>query len=101
MGSNKLPLKYISKVDHERKTREYVQIHDVPIPEFNPENGYYTPLEVKAGDAVLFHGNFVHCSAENKSNRSRKALTFQFIETENTAYSDFNWIKKPNTRYLY
>lgn len=99
--SHQLPLKYVSVVDHERKIREYRQLNDVDIPTFDPNGSEYSPLEVAVGNALLFHGNYVHCSPQNLSNKSRKALSFQFIETEETQFSDFNWIKTPNNRVLY
>jgi len=101
LGSNKYPLKYVSKVNRELKKRDYLKINDVEIPEFSFENQIYSPLEVKAGDALFFHGNFVHCSPVNSSNKSRKAITFQFIETQGVAFSNFNWIEKPNKKTLY
>jgi phytanoyl-CoA hydroxylase len=99
--SHQLPLKFISHVDHAKKRRDYVQIHDVEIPDFDLKENLYRPLEVRAGDAILFHGNYVHCSPKNTSARSRRALSFQFIETDGVEFSRFNWIQEPNTRWLY
>lgn len=101
LGSHKMPLKYVSMVDHVQKTRIYRQINNVEIPEFNTFENTYTPLQVNAGDALIFNGNFVHCSAQNKSFGSRKAITFQFVETYKTEFSAFNWIRSPNNRILY
>jgi ectoine hydroxylase-related dioxygenase (phytanoyl-CoA dioxygenase family) len=99
--SHNLPLKFISKVDHECRERNYVKLHDVEIPKFDPAESKYIPLEVEAGGALLFHGNYVHCSPQNTSNRSRKALSFQFIETVGVEFSAFNWIVGPNQAPLY
>lgn len=99
--SHKFLLKYVSKVDHDAKKRTYVQLADYEIPDFIEGESIYEPLEVKAGDALLFDGNFVHCSAQNLSNKSRKAISFQFIETRNTKFSSFNWIKNPIIRRIY
>jgi phytanoyl-CoA hydroxylase len=101
LGSHKLPLKFVSKVDHERKTREYVQINEAEIPEFKEGELAYSPLEVRAGDALFFHGNFVHCSPQNLSQKSRKAMSFQFVETENVTFNSFNWIKFPNQKIIF
>ena len=98
--SHRLPLKYVSKVDHVQKKRDYFQINETKIPEFELK-APYVPLEVKAGDALLFHGNFVHCSPQNNSLRSRKALTFQFVETHEVKFESFNWIRTPNSKILY
>ncbi|MBI1216281.1 MAG: phytanoyl-CoA dioxygenase family protein [Alphaproteobacteria bacterium] len=102
-GSHRLPLKFVSRVDHARGRREYVQLDDAFIPPFEAQaaNGPYEPVEVRAGGAVLFHGNFVHCSPRNISSRARPALSFQFIETRGAEFSPFNWIAQPNDRALY
>jgi hypothetical protein len=101
LGSNHWPLKWVSRVNRQTKTRSFEQINDVYIPNFITEKNNYTPLEVKAGDALLFHGNFVHCSPINHSNSSRKALSFQFIETLGAHYPDTNWLQPHNQVYLY
>lgn len=99
--SHNLPLKFVSKVDLERGERNYVTLNEVEITPFDPAESIYVPLEVAAGDAVLFHGNYVHCSPQNTSRHSRKALSFQFIETEGVTFSSFNWIRSPNQVPLY
>ncbi|AUH71087.1 phytanoyl-CoA dioxygenase [Legionella sainthelensi] len=101
IGSNHWPLKWVSHVNHQEKTRRFNKLNDVFIPDFIKENNCYTPLEVKAGDALLFHGHFVHCSPVNYSNCSRKALSLQFIETLGVNYSKSNWLQSPNHIYLY
>ena len=40
----------------------------------------YETLEVKKGTLVLFHGNVMHKSATNKSEKNRIAYTFSIIE---------------------
>ncbi|MCJ1248639.1 hypothetical protein MMC30_005857 [Trapelia coarctata] len=40
----------------------------------------YTPLEVKKGTLVLFHGNLMHASARNTSGKSRIAYMFSVVE---------------------
>jgi phytanoyl-CoA hydroxylase len=101
IGSNHWPLKWVSQVNHHFKIRQFKQLNDVYIPHFTTENFWYTPLEINAGDALLFHGNFVHCSPVNDSGSSRKALSFQFIETLGVHYSKSNWLACPNHVYLY
>ena len=100
-GSHTLPLKFVSQVDHERGERNYVKLNEVEIPAFNPAGSVYSPLETMAGEALLFHGNYVHCSPQNISKKSRKALSFQFIETDKTMFSPFNWIRSPKMKPLY
>lgn len=101
MGSNRWPLKWVSRVNHQDRTRQFEQVNEVYIPDFITENYCYTPLEVKAGDALLFHGHFVHCSPVNNSSKTRKALSFQFIETLGVNYPESNWLQPPNQFYLY
>jgi ectoine hydroxylase-related dioxygenase (phytanoyl-CoA dioxygenase family) len=101
LGSNHWPLKWVSRVNHQAKIRQFEQLSDVSIPDVIKENDCFTPLEIKAGDALLFHGNFVHCSPINNSNCSRKALSFQFLETLGVNYSETNWLQPPNQVYLY
>ncbi|KAL8846823.1 MAG: hypothetical protein Q9221_008109 [Calogaya cf. arnoldii] len=40
----------------------------------------YEALEVKKGTLILFHGNLMHKSEANKSEKSRMAYTFSFID---------------------
>jgi len=101
LGSNNWPLKYISRVDHVHRCRRFEKINDVDIPDFDARNELFTPLPVARGDALMFHGNFVHCSPINCSDRARPAISFQFLDTACARYSDTNWLQPPNTRYLY
>ncbi|KAL8729168.1 MAG: hypothetical protein Q9166_004907 [cf. Caloplaca sp. 2 TL-2023] len=54
----------------------------------------YTMAEVKAGTLVLIHGNLLHKSEKNRSEKSRFIYTFHVIEGENT-YDDKNWLQPP------
>ena len=40
----------------------------------------YEPLEVKKGSLVLFHGNLMHRSAKNQSEKSRTSYVFSIID---------------------
>ena len=50
--------------------------------------------EVKAGTLVLIHGNLLHKSERNTSDRSRVIYTFHVIEGEND-YDGKNWLQPP------
>jgi phytanoyl-CoA hydroxylase len=100
-GSNRLPLKYYSHVDKKAKKRTFKLLNNVTIPDFDTQKEHYLPLEVKKGDALLMHGNFVHCSPINHSTRSRKSISLQFIETINTIYPYFNWLWPARSDYLF
>lgn len=53
-------------------------------------------LEVKAGSLVLIHGNVLHKSEKNTSERSRYAYTFHVIEGgEGWKYDERNWLQPP------
>jgi ectoine hydroxylase-related dioxygenase (phytanoyl-CoA dioxygenase family) len=53
-------------------------------------------LDVKAGDLVLIHGNVLHKSERNTSDKSRYAYTFHVIEgAETWVYDERNWLQPP------
>ncbi|ODA83661.1 hypothetical protein RJ55_02176 [Drechmeria coniospora] len=55
----------------------------------------YVPAEVKAGDLVLIHGNLLHKSERNTSQRGRIIYTFHIIEWQGTEYDERNWLQPP------
>ncbi|KAF5693715.1 hypothetical protein FDENT_1784 [Fusarium denticulatum] len=56
----------------------------------------YVPGEVKAGDLVLIHGNLLHKSERNNSQKGRIIYTFHIIEGQDRDYDDKNWLQPPN-----
>ncbi|KAM0714963.1 hypothetical protein Q7P37_009428 [Cladosporium fusiforme] len=50
--------------------------------------------EVKAGTLVLIHGNILHKSEKNTSQKGRMIYTFHCIEGENE-YDERNWLQPP------
>ncbi|KAJ6440496.1 phytanoyl-CoA dioxygenase [Purpureocillium lavendulum] len=56
----------------------------------------YVPGEVKAGDLVLIHGNLLHKSERNTSQKGRIIYTFHIIEWEGTTYDKRNWLQPPS-----
>ena len=54
----------------------------------------YDMGEVKAGTLVLIHGNILHKSEKNTSNKSRNIYTFHVIEGEER-YDERNWLQPP------
>lgn len=52
----------------------------------------YVMGEVKAGTLVLIHGNLLHKSERNSSQRSRFIYTFHVIEGKNR-YDERNWLQ--------
>ncbi|EUC45330.1 hypothetical protein COCMIDRAFT_95850 [Bipolaris oryzae ATCC 44560] len=71
-------------------------------PEIQDEKGYdmvekeekYDMGEVKAGTLVLIHGNILHKSEKNTSEKSRNIYTFHVIEGDQK-YDERNWLQPP------
>ena len=58
--------------------------------------GEYVPGEVKAGSLVLIHGNLLHKSERNLSQKGRIIYTFHVIEGgEGYKYDERNWLQPP------
>ncbi|KAH6840781.1 hypothetical protein B0I37DRAFT_438169 [Chaetomium sp. MPI-CAGE-AT-0009] len=58
--------------------------------------GEYVPGEVKAGSLVLIHGNLLHKSERNTSQKGRTIYTFHIIEGgEGFTYDERNWLQPP------
>ncbi|KAF3760487.1 phytanoyl-CoA dioxygenase [Cryphonectria parasitica EP155] len=56
----------------------------------------YVPGEVKAGSLVLIHGNLLHKSEKNLSQKGRIIYTFHVIEGgQGRAYDERNWLQPP------
>lgn len=64
-------------------------------PEGGPREELYVPGEVKAGDLVLIHGNLLHKSERNTSQKGRIIYTFHVIEGQGTVYDERNWLQPP------
>ncbi|KAL8645696.1 MAG: hypothetical protein Q9210_006564 [Variospora velana] len=58
------------------------------------EEETYAMGEVKAGTLVLIHGNLLHQSQKNLSEKSRFIYTFHVIEGKNK-YDERNWLQPP------
>jgi ectoine hydroxylase-related dioxygenase (phytanoyl-CoA dioxygenase family) len=59
------------------------------------DEGSYVPGEVKAGDLVLIHGNLLHKSEKNLSQKGRIIYTFHIIEGDGREYDKRNWLQPP------
>jgi phytanoyl-CoA hydroxylase len=57
--------------------------------------GDYKLGEVKAGTLVLIHGNLLHKSEKNVSQKGRIIYTFHVIEGERAVYDERNWLQPP------
>ncbi|XP_065099823.1 phytanoyl-CoA dioxygenase domain-containing protein 1 [Paramisgurnus dabryanus] len=61
--------------------------------EQNHDEKLFIPAPVKKGGAILIHGEVIHRSAENTSDRSRHVYAFHIMESENTSWSPENWLQ--------
>lgn len=68
-------------------------IHDNAAPRYQLSS--FRSVPVNKGTCILLHGQVVHFSYPNKSEKSRHAYTFHVIETENITYSKENWLQPP------
>lgn len=59
----------------------------------------YVPGEVNAGDLVLIHGNLLHKSEKNLSQKGRIIYTFHVIEGGGTRYDERNWLQPPEAGF--
>lgn len=60
------------------------------------EEGEYVFGEVKAGSLVLIHGNLLHKSEKNTSQKGRIIYTFHCIEGDGAVYDERNWLQPPD-----
>ncbi|KIX94969.1 uncharacterized protein Z520_09279 [Fonsecaea multimorphosa CBS 102226] len=67
--------------------------HEADVGEKDEEEEYVLG-EVEAGSLVLIHGNILHKSEKNTSQKGRIIYTFHLIEGEET-YDDKNWLQIP------
>ncbi|XP_070310419.1 phytanoyl-CoA dioxygenase domain-containing protein 1 isoform X9 [Odocoileus virginianus] len=57
------------------------------------DNSFFVPTPVLRGALVLIHGEVVHKSERNFSDRSRQAYTFHLMEAAGTVWSPDNWLQ--------
>lgn len=68
-------------------------LYDKAAPCYPQSN--FRPIPVRKGTCILIHGQVVHFSKLNKSEKSRHAYTFHVIETKHVSYSKDNWLQPP------
>ncbi|XP_055896281.1 phytanoyl-CoA dioxygenase domain-containing protein 1-like [Biomphalaria glabrata] len=57
------------------------------------DDNQFVPAEVKAGSCVLIHGEVVHKSDANRSDKSRHAYTLHVFDNHGVEYSKLNWLQ--------
>lgn len=85
-GSNKNKTDYFMKLVTEKDGRQRT-VYNKDKQEYSIEGA--VPLEAKQGDVILLHGDFVHFSYKNESEKRRHAYTLHLVEGK----SGFTWEK--------
>nr|GMD70431.1 phytanoyl-CoA dioxygenase [Ipomoea batatas] len=62
---------------------------DNPSPLYDQKD--FVPIEVKAGTLVVIHGDLIHQSFENQSEKSRHAYSLHVVDTVGCKWSEDNW----------
>ncbi|QPG77351.1 hypothetical protein FOA43_004763 [Brettanomyces nanus] len=62
--------------------------------EFFADRSHYNWAVIPAGSLVLIHGNVIHVSDANKSDKSRNAYVFHVVEGF-AEYDELNWLQIP------
>ncbi|XP_023600227.1 phytanoyl-CoA dioxygenase domain-containing protein 1 isoform X2 [Myotis lucifugus] len=57
------------------------------------DDSLFVPTPVQRGALILIHGEVVHKSEANLSDRSRHAYTFHLMEASGTTWSPENWLQ--------
>lgn len=79
----------------ERYSRNGGELTMLPLDETPwPDARQSQPVPLPAGSLLLFHGHLPHCSAANRSERSRLALTFHVVDGT-LPYASDNWLQRP------
>ncbi|KAF5292138.1 hypothetical protein FQA39_LY14093 [Lamprigera yunnana] len=76
------------------------QLFTFTSPPLHYQKSSFTAVPVKKGTCILIHGQVVHYSECNKSNKPRNVYTFHVIEQRNTKYAKDNWLQVPNGTFL-
>lgn len=58
----------------------------------------WVPAPCKKGSLVLIHGQVLHRSAKNTSDKPRHAYTFHMVETKGCVYRKTNWLQPPKNQ---
>ncbi|KAG5010837.1 phytanoyl-CoA dioxygenase-like [Glycine soja] len=65
---------------------------DRPSPSYDQKD--FVPIEVKAGSLVVIHGDLIHQSFENQSQKSRHAYSLHVVDTVGCKWAPENWIRR-------
>jgi phytanoyl-CoA hydroxylase len=82
------------KVDEEEERWQRAFEHEGNYREEEGREEEYTLGDVEAGTLVLIHGNLLHKSEKNLSQKGRMIYTFHVIEGDEE-YDEKNWLQIP------
>lgn len=88
-GAHQSPLRERYLVDWNRRSAELYPLDETPW----PQEGEAIAVEVKAGDAVIFHDHMPHRSFANVSGRSRVAVTLH-AHAPTSSWHPQNWLQR-------
>ncbi|XP_059140304.1 phytanoyl-CoA dioxygenase domain-containing protein 1-like [Physella acuta] len=94
-----IPGSHKNGVDKERymirTVDEGTGVEDITFthPRVEYDDNLFIPAEMKAGSLALIHGEVVHKSEANKSEKSRHAYTFHMFDNHGVEYSKQNWLQ--------
>jgi len=89
-GSHNVPTKNRFKLNEKRDGVYF----DKPNSSIDwPDHSHFVPLNVEAGGLVVIHGNVIHKSEENTSDKPRHAFTLHFMESTDVWDRD-NWLQR-------
>ncbi|CAG5123468.1 unnamed protein product [Candidula unifasciata] len=80
--------RYMVKCPQEGSQTEGTTFTNPPVVYDDSE---FVPAEMKAGSVALIHGEVVHKSEPNRSDKSRHAYTFHMFDSHGVDYSTLNW----------
>jgi phytanoyl-CoA hydroxylase len=93
-GSHTLPLEYRFKRDENDELYYDPPLNYEYLEEMWPKE-FFIPIEARKGSLVIFHGNLVHMSDENKSDKPRHVYTFHVVDNH-SYWSEENWLQYPD-----
>ena len=93
-GSHRTPLKERFVRNKKNTGTAFIPFNENTTTHWNLEE--MEPLEVKKGDMVLLHGQLVHASYANRSQRSRHAFVLHMVDL-NCKWPEDNWLQRPKS----
>ncbi|KAK5643028.1 hypothetical protein RI129_009195 [Pyrocoelia pectoralis] len=79
-------------------TAQPLLMYTGPSPHYQKSS--FTAVPVSKGSCILIHGQVVHSSESNKSEKQRNVYTFHVIEQKNTKYSSKNWLQAKDGYFM-